>query len=66
MEFLRTWDIVIGAGSGGSKRGGGRHPDEAESKAEDAGGPGRATALCGEADDELGVEIEFIFIVILN
>jgi hypothetical protein len=27
---------------------------------------GRASALCGEADDELGVEIEFIVMVILK
>ena len=56
----RNW-----AGSGGGKRGGRRQPDEAESKAVDGCGPGRATALCGEVDDELGVEIEFIVIVIV-
>jgi hypothetical protein len=67
LGFLQFWDSEDTAASGESKSGRDSYPAMGGgTEANGTSGSGRVTTLSGEADEELGVEIEFIIVVVLN
>ena len=67
LDFLQFWDSKGKAVSGAGKHGRGTYPPMGGgTEAVSASGSGRVTTLSGAADEELGVENEFIIIVVLN
>src|ERR1700677_654688 len=67
LDFLQFWDSEGKAVSGAGKHGRGTYPPMGcGTEAVSVSGSGRVTTFSGAADEELGVENEFIIIVVLN